>query len=291
MKKIFIFPLFILVLSGMCFAGGCSSHKSTDTSSVMNNGNSKTGQVYFMAGKIQAVAKADISSLITARVVGVNVDVGSMVKQGDPLIKLDSKELAAHLAQASAGVSQAQAATEGAQTSYTTAKTTNDRNQELYNVGAISKAQMEQSQAELDATQTALRSSHAQLSQAQATLELASTQLDNGMILSPISGVVSARNINTGELASAGTVLLTVVNTMSLKVDAYLPSTLSGNIKVGQEVSIKVSELPNQEFRGKISLINTIVDPNTNNILVEVMFLQENPLLKPGMFAEIGLIN
>ncbi|HWP96248.1 MAG TPA: efflux RND transporter periplasmic adaptor subunit [Syntrophomonadaceae bacterium] len=286
-----ILLLVILVLSGMCFVGGCSNYKSTDPNSILTNGYAKTGPVYFMAGKIQAVSKADISSLITARVVGVNVDVGTTVKQGDPLIKLDSKELAAQLAQASAGLSQAQAAADGAQTSYTITKNTNDRNQALYNAGAISKAQLEQSQAELDAAQTALRSSQAQLNQTQASLELASTQLENGMILSPISGVVSARNINTGELALAGTVLLTVVNSTSLKVDAYLPSTLSGNINVGQEVSIKVSELPNQEFRGRISLINMIVEPNTNNILVEVLFLQENPLLKPGMFAEIGLIN
>ena len=60
-------------------------------------------------------------------------------------------------------------------------------------------------------------------------------------------------------------------------------------ISVNQEVVIKVSEIPDKEFDGQISVIDSAVDSKNKNILVKVKFKEKDPLLKPGMFAEIGI--
>ena len=233
--------------------------------------------VYLMAGKIDAIEKAEVTSKINARVTAINVDVGSAVKKDDPLISLDARDL-----QAQTG--QAQAAFNSAGASYQNAKSSYERNRQLFSAGLISKSQFE-------GYQTALAVAEASVKSARENLELARTQLSNGTILSPISGVVSVKNINPGELATSGTPLITVVNPNTLIVNVYLPAGLIGTIKAGQRVAIKVSEVPGRRFHGQISLIGSVVDSKDKNILVKVKFSEGDPRLKPGMFAEIGLTN
>ena len=129
----------------------------------------------------------------------------------------------------------------------------------------------------------------AQVKSAEAALNTAQVQLQNGAIASPVSGVVTSKNINIGELATVGAPLITIVNLDSILVNAYIPSTYINRISVNQEVVIKVSEIPNKEFEGEISVIDSVVDSKNKNILVKVKFTDKDPLLKPGMFAEVGI--
>jgi len=284
-----IFLLLALVLGGMCLVAGCQADRGSAGSSVPTGASQEKSSVYFMAGRIEAGEKADISSKINARVLNVQVGTGSVVKKGDPLIQLDSRDLKAQTDQADAALSQAQAAIKGARAGYANAQSSNGRNQKLFNAGAISKSQWEQSQTELASAESALKTAQAQVDQAQAALELASTLLGNGIIVSPISGIISAQNINAGELAVAGVQMFTVVNTDSLSVNAYLPASLVNEVKTGQDVVVKVSEVPARVFNGQISVIDAVVDSKNNNILVKVRLTDQDSLLKPGMFAEIGL--
>lgn len=121
--------------------------------------------------------------------------------------------------------------------------------------------------------------------------KVAQTALNNTVIAAPISGVVSAKNINVGEMASANTTLLSIVNSSGLCVNAYAPLAIVDQIKEGQSVVVKVSEIPNKQFEGKIATINTKLNSQSRNVLVKVSLLNSDSVLKPGMFAEIGLKN
>lgn len=283
--------------------------------------------VFVMAGIIDANEKAGITTKISARIANISVDVGSVVKKGDTLISLDSKDIEAQLAQAQAGVNtaqanlaklrsgarpeqiaQAQALLDSANTGYTNLKNNFDRNQQLLTAGAISQTQLETAQTQLAAaeaqyksaqdqldmltkgeTKEALNISEAQVKQAEAALELAKTQLAYGTIVSPVSGIVSAKNINVGELASVGATLLAVVNVDSLFINASLPAGLISSVKVGQQVVVKVSEIPDQEFLGEVSFVNPVIDSRSTSVLVKVILSNPDPVLKPGMLAKIGL--
>jgi HlyD family secretion protein len=267
----------LVVGTGIFVLRSCSNNKDVKTSAIPAADIHNTHTVYLMAGKIEANQKADITSKITAKVAAINVDVGSFVQKGEVIIQLDSNDLQAQ-------VTQAQAALDSAGSNYQNAKSTYERNQRLFNGGLIAKSQFEQ-------YQTAFESAEASVKSAQAAVKLARDQLDKGAIRSPISGVISVKNINNGELAVAEALLATVINSAPVIIDAYAPAALISKIKVGQKVLIKISEISDREFDGQISVIAPVVDPASKNILVKVKLSMQDSSLRPGMFAEIGLKN
>lgn len=321
-----IIPLF---LATAILLAGCGSTSPQDSMKDAAANAKSSKSIFVMAGKIDASEKADITSKIAAKVSEITVDVGSVVKKGDPIIKLDTKDLEAQVEQAQAGVntaqanltktqsgarpeliSQEEAVLESAKTNYSNAKSTYDRNKQLLDNGGISQSQLDVSQTQLAAAQAQYNSARDQLDilksgetqetinvlqsqvkQSQAALELAKTQLANGAIVSPVSGIVSAKNINIGELAAAGVILVTVVNVDSLYINASLPTGLIGKVKAGQEVVVKVSEIPDKEFQGEVYVVNPVIDSKSRSVLVKIRLKDPDSILKPGMFAEIGLKN
>lgn len=322
MKRVMLIILaMVVVLTGCSATDQKSEQASTDTQV------SKPKPVFVMAGIIDANEKAEITSKISARITDISVDVGTVVKKGDPLITLDSKDIEAQVAQAQAGVNtaqanlakvqsgarpeqiaQAQASLDSANTNYVNMKTNYERNQQLLVGGGISQSQLEASQTQLAAAQAQFTSAQnqldiltkgetqetinvmqAQVGQSQAALELAKTQLAYATIVSPVSGTVSAKNINLGELASPGAVLLSVVSVDSLFIKASLPASLFESVKVGQEVVVKVSEIPDQEFQGEVSVVDPVIDSRSRSVLVNVELKDPNAVLKSGMSAQIGL--
>jgi len=326
MKKSILWAMMIVLLVTSTLSG-CSNNKNENTNvdETVNVQDKKIN--YFMSGKVQADESAVITSKINARVLSLSVDVGSTVNKGDNIIILDSKDLEAQVGQAQAGVDVAQAnlnkiksgsrpeqieeakaALESAKANYENAKANNARNKDVFDVGGISKSQLDQSETTLLAAEATCKSaqaaldmlnngetkesiaiSEAQVKSAEAALNTAKVQLQNGAILSPISGVVSAKNINNGELATVGAPLLSIVNLDTILINSYMPSTLINKISVNQKVIIKVSDIADKEFNGEITVIDSVIDSKNKNILVKVEFTDKDPLLKPGMFTEIGI--
>lgn len=313
------------ILAMVVLLTGCSASNQPDQQASTVVQASKP--VFVMAGIIDANEKASITTKISAKIAAITVDVGSVVKKGDTLISLDAKDIEAQMAQAQAGVdtaqanlakmqsgarpeqlAQAQAMLDSALTSYTNTKNNFERNQQLVAAGAISQAQLETAQTQLSTAQAQYNSAQdqlamltkgetqetinvlqAQVKQAQATFDLAKTQLANGTIISPVSGMVSAKNINVGELASPGAVLLSVVNVGSLYIKASLPAGLMESVEVGQVVVVKVTELPEKEFPGEVSFIDPVVDSRSRSVLVKINLNNPDAILKPGMLVEVGL--
>ncbi|OLN33423.1 HlyD family secretion protein [Desulfosporosinus metallidurans] len=322
MKRIVLAILAMVIVLTGCGATGQTDKNLTSSSNVQ-----ASNPVFVMAGIIDANDKAGITSKISAKVASINAEVGTVVKKGDTLISFDTKDLEAQVAQAQAGVNtaqanlakmqagarpeqiaQAQAMLDSAKTSYLNAKNNYDRNQQLAAAGAISQSQLETMQTQLAASQAQYKSAQdqldmltkgetqetlnvlqAQVKQAQAALELAKTQLSYGTIVSPISGTVSAKNINVGELASPGVTLVSVVGVDTLYIKASLPDGLIGSVKVGQAVVVKVADIPDKEFTGEISVVDPVIDSRSRSVLVRIKLDNPDSILKPGMLAEIGL--
>lgn len=321
MKKAFlVFVASCLLLSGCKFG-----RKTTNTLAPVYVKQSPI--VMIMAGKIDAEQKADLASKISARVAAVNVDVGSVVHQGEVLVKLDVADLQSQQVQAQAGIKtaeyelaktksgsrpeellQAQAALENANQAYEIAKNNYQRMSELFKEETISRTQLEAAQSQLKgaetqavaaksqlamlqqgATKEALDVAQAKVQQAQGGLSVVNAQLKNGSIVAPISGIVSVKNINPGEIATVGAPLLQIVNLDSLNISAYLPARLLTKVHVGQSVAVKVAEIAGREFPGAIQVISPAINPANKSVLVKVKLTQPDSLLKPGMFAQIGL--
>lgn len=318
-----------LVLATAVLFGGCGTAAST-TKNIANDTTKTTTSsqdAYFFAGKIQADNSVNIMSKIQARVLDVKVDVGSKVNAGDPIIVLDTQDIAAQVSAAEAGIAGAQAklnqvqsgtrqeqvaatqaSLEGAQKAYELAQTNYAREKQLVDSGADAKVKLEdadkllaqaksayeslQHQLELQKngpTQEDINVAAAAVKQAQASYESIKTNLGNGVITSPISGTVSAKNINVGEMAKTAEALVTIVNNGQLHIDGYVPTDLAAQLKVGQTVIVKASDVSDKTFNGEISVIDTQVDSRNKQVLVKVTLKDGSDLLKPGIFAEVGL--
>lgn len=326
MKKNVLFGMMILLLVTSTLVG-CSNNKNDNANAAEIVNVEDKSIAYFMSGKVQADESAVITSKINARPSDISVDIGSTVNKGDNVITFDSKDLEAQVGQAQASVDvakaslnkvksgsrpeqiqQATAALESTKANYENAKSNNVRNKDVFDAGGIPKAQLEQSETVYTAAESTYKSAQAaldmlnkgetaesiavaeaQVKSAEAALNTAQVQLQNGILSSPISGVVTAKNINIGELATMGAPLISIVNLDTIMINAYMPSTYISRVSANQEVVIKVSEIPDKEFDGQISVIDSAVDSKNKNILVKVKFKEKDPLLKPGMFAEIGI--
>ncbi|NMM62989.1 HlyD family efflux transporter periplasmic adaptor subunit [Clostridium sp. P21] len=318
MKKV----IFILVFS--LLLGGCSSAKTEVGENYKAQAASR--EVFIFSGKIQANDSTNLASKIApTKVSKVAVDVGSKVNAGDPIIYLDTTDLDQQVKQAEAKVNTARAnlskvesAARPEDIAITEAKMASDdkilqnaessynRVKQLYDKGYDTKQNIEQVEATLNAAKNTLTSDNENLSKlkngstqqeinvAQAAVKEAETfvdsyktQLGNGVIKSPISGVVSVCNIHEGEIAATGANLVTVVNNDGLYIDGYVPEDILSELKIGQEVIVKVSNMPEKRFKGEISVINPIMNSNNKNV-VRVTLKDECHVLKQGMIAQIG---
>lgn len=272
-RSVFSILLCIVMINGFLLTG-CGASRTAESQSVYAD-QTTTKPAFIMAGKVEAVERADVASKVSAKITAINVDVGTAVKQGDVLARFDMKELPAEANQARAALQAANVALENAKLNFS-------RTQQLYQSGAASQQSYDSAKAGYD-------TASAQVAQARAGVDAISAQLTNGQIVAPVSGIVSAKNVNTGEMAIAGADLFSIVNPDSMYLNAYLPARLSDKVAVGQKVTVSISEIPDKLLDGEVTVVNPIVDAGNKNILVKIKLLDDDPALKVGMFAEIAL--
>jgi len=130
----------------------------------------------------------------------------------------------------------------------------------------------------------------AQVEQAQAQVELAETNVQNGIITAPISGIVTSKQIDPGEMCQAGATLLTISNTNNVDVVINVPEDVINNLKVGQDALVSVDAINNgNNLNGKISEISP--SSQLNGIFqVKISLDNKNNLLKSGMFAKVSIV-
>lgn len=321
MKKAIPFALVTMLIFSSCGATDDSRTKKSLKENL------KPAEYYIMAGKIDTEDQATISSKISAKVLSISVDVGTKVNKGDVLIQLDTTDIATQVRQAEAAVStaeavlqnimagsrpeqivQAQVALESSKKNYETIKNSFEKTQKLYNDAAVSfqefqsaqstltaaQAQYKSAQSQLDilkqgATKETINISKKQLLQTQAALEVSKTQLSYGTIVSPVSGTVASKNIKVGEFATPTAPLISIVSSENMYVKAYLPENLIGQIKEEQIVAIKVTQLSDKKYDGKIAVISPVVNSQNKNMFVKVLINNPDTQIKPGMYAEIAI--
>lgn len=240
------------------------------------------------SGKLEAQNIANVVSKTTGRVGSVNVDIGSRVKAGDVLLTLDANELAAAVSQAEAAVGVARYNRDTAQIDYQTALDNYRRNKSLYEQGAISESVFENSyeQPLKKAEQWAKFGSEAALQQAQAALEVARANYAYTVISSPIDGIVTAKNINPGELASASLTLFNVVNLNKVFMQTAVDENYINRLKEGSSIPVKVPSASDQIYSGVITNIAEAASTSSKGYTVKILINNPQHILKPGMFAE-----
>jgi RND family efflux transporter MFP subunit len=204
--------------------------------------------------------------------VGVYVDEGSYVRQGQVLVKLNDALLQAQLRQQQAGVqtAEANAARDDAALA---------RAQELKERGFLS-------QASLDTALANQRASQANLASARASLSETRTRLAQIQIKAPVSGLIISRSVTKGQIVDAGAQLFRMVRDGRLELDAQVPETELPGLRAGQTATVTSNE--GVATTGTIRIVTPEVDAQTRLGLARIT-LSPGSGLKPGMFARAAI--
>ena len=204
-------------------------------------------------GSVEAYVTNNIAPQQPRRIQKIMVDVGDHVQKGQLLVQLDASSLV-----------QAKAQLENYKTEYERAK-------ELYEFGGASKS-------EYDARKLAY--------------EVAKSTYDNleenTTLVSPITGVVSARNYDNGDMYTAAPVLV-VEQIRPVKIMINLSETLFSKISKGMTVYVTLDAYGDEEFKGSITKIYPTIDNATRTFSVEVSLPNSDERVRPGMFARVTL--
>jgi len=212
-------------------------------------------------GSLRAVNGADLSLELAGVVDELNFQSGDDVAAGKVLLRLRDFDDVAKLKSL-----QAQA---------DLAKVTYDRDVKQFNAHAVAQAIVDNDEANL-------RNFLAQVEQQRALVE-------KKTLKAPFAGRLGIRQVDFGQYLAPGTAIVSLQALTPIYVDFLLPQKALAQIEVGQAVKVKVDTFPDKEFPGKISSINSRVDPTTRNIQVRATIDNNDRKLLPGMFATVSI--
>lgn len=294
--------LFLVVVLALFLAGGCAGKQQQpaaggggrESAVPVSTAKVKMGTLEaasVVSGKLEAGQSANVVAKMPGKVAAVHVDVGSAVRAGQVLVTLDNTDLAARLEQAKAGVAAAESALAVAHTAYAVAEANYRRGKQLLEQGAIPRAvfEAEYELKYIQAKEQVERALPAQLAQARANLALAESAYNDSFVRAPISGLVTARNVNPGEMASTMTPVISLANLDKVEVKATVGENLVNQLKPGQKVQVKISAVAGQPFAGVITTIAPAADPVSKGFPLKIQIDNPKHVLKPGMFAEVQL--
>jgi membrane fusion protein (multidrug efflux system) len=219
---------------------------------------SKNWQSYLTAvGTLNAVNGVDLSSESAGIIEELRFNSGQYVRKGDVIVVMRS-----YVEQASLKNNQAK---------LQLAKLNYEREKTLF--------------AKHVSSQAALDTRFAELQQAQAGVDSVLAQIQQKTITAPFNGRLGIRQVNLGQYVSPGTPLVTLQSLDPLYVMFSLPEQYLAALYLGQDADISVNYGNGKTVHGKITAINSKVDPSSRNVLVQVTIPNEKFLLYPGMYA------
>ncbi len=239
-------------------------------------------------GTIAPKEEIILMSKIASQVVAVPFSVGDTVEKGQTVLKLDDTTFALQVKQAAASLAISQAQT-SAKAVLDNAKAELERYKSLYESGAVSEQLLDQKQLAYTSAVSQYQVSLAQMDQGQAMLDIAQDNLNNTVLVSPITGVITARNIDPGEMASPAAPALTISNVDQVIVKANLTESEIGKVQLNQKVRVEVASGVEQVFEGEITSINPAASAQSKVYPIEINIENANHVLKAGMFARVTI--
>lgn len=232
--------------------------------------------VLHCSGHVVGSSTTELRFEINGIVRKFNFKEGDLIKAGDVVAELDSYD-------SELKVKFREAKLKAAQTSLLSTKKKLQMHQDLYKIGAIIKAKLEEVQFEYQNSTQEYNSAKIELASAKS--ELAKTKL-----ISPKNAVLETRDVETGEFVTSNTKVSSLVDIETIFVDFGIIEKQIDRIAVGQDIIVKVDSYPDKTFNGKIERIFPTIDPRTGMLTVRGKVKNVDNLLLPGMFAVVDVV-
>jgi membrane fusion protein, multidrug efflux system len=231
-----------------------------------------------LPGSTQAIQETAIYARTNGYVRRWLVDIGAKVEAGQLLAEIETPEVDQELNQALASREQAAANLE-------LARATLKRWQDLLQKKVVSAQEFDEKKAGFNARQADFNAAQANVKRLEETQAFQK-------IVAPFSGIVTARNVDSGMLVSAGSsnqsaALFRIAQTDPLRIFVTVPQSYARSIAAGQNAAVSFREIPDRTFPAKVVRTTGALDPASRTLLTELQVPNADGQLLPGMFAEI----
>lgn len=279
------------------------------------------------SGSLAPNEQTDVAPETSGKVAAVGVDIGSSVRRGQMIVKLDDADFRIRVQQAQAQLDQAIATlhqneakiglragqkfnpenvpeVRAASAALDLAEKNLRRYEKLVETGDISRAAYDQQKSQRDqlaqqrqalihqAQQNfaTVANSQAAVNAAQTQVSLAKRNLNYTIVAAPIAGFVSDRSADVGEYVSPQQKVATIVNVNPLRVRIDIPEQAITQIHVGESVSVSVAAYTDRSFAGRVARISPSVTASSRTLTVEAEVDNPKAELKPGQFATVRIL-
>jgi RND family efflux transporter MFP subunit len=266
-------------------------------------------------GTLAAEDQVTLSAKVAGRVETIDVDLGTRVRRGQAIAKLDQTDFKLRIGQAEAALQQARARlgltpsgkdeqvepektaiVRQARAVLDEARLTRDRSVKLLEQQLIARAQLDTAEANLQVAEgryqdamEEVRNRQAVLAQRRSEVELARQQLTDTVVLAPVDGAVSQRLTSPGEYLAAGAAMATLVRIHPLRLRVSVPEREAAAVRAGQVVRLTIDGDP-MVYSGRVVRLAPIVQELNRTLAVEAEIPNERGALRAGSFARAEIV-
>ena len=312
-----------LALLTAVFAAGCS--KSNSSSVLGDAAHPAPVQLYTVAeettqrriqavGSLYALEESILSSEVEGTVSQVLADVGDTVKEAQPLIVVDPRELQFEVDRQRGAVRQVRAqlgigpndppppdpkklaSVQRAEADLFDAERKYGRAQEMFKDKLISQQQLDEAASRYQSTQATYNVAlqevdrlKALLVSSEASEKLAEKKLADATIRAPFPGAIKTRNVHPGEYLRVQSPVMVLVRTDRLRARLAVPERWAGWVKDGAPTDLHVEAFPAETFHGRVSRINPAVSQDSRTFEAEALLVNLDGRLKPGFFVQASI--
>jgi RND family efflux transporter MFP subunit len=274
-----------------------------------------TEETIYATGTLAAQDRATLSAKVPGRVESIEADLGTAVKQGDLLARIERQDYELKRRQAEAALTQARARlgislsgeddkvqpeqasiVKEARALLNEATKSRDRAKNLRTEGVIPEAEVETAEAayqvavnRYDEAVNEAKNRLATLRMRQAELELAAQQLTDTEIRAPFAGIIEQRQTSPGEFLNIGSPLMTVVRVDPIRLRLEISEKDAPRVRTGQMVHIRV-EGSEQSYDGKISRVSPVITRDNRMLVAEADVPNPHGELRPGSFVKADVV-
>jgi membrane fusion protein (multidrug efflux system) len=234
----------------------------------------KTPRFVTLSGTLVGAEEAQVAAGAAGKVVATYVERGSLVRKGAVIARLDGRAASAQAAQAAADA-------EGSKIQAQQSKLDCERVDQMFQKGAISKADYDKAHTQCEASKWTVSS-------AEARKTLTAEALRDTEIRAPFTGMVVERAVSAGEYVRPDSRVATIVDTDSLRVEITVPEADIQSVRQGMEINFRTSG-EGRVYHGKIRYVGPSVRRQSRDAIVEAVFTNEKKELRPGMFVTARL--
>lgn len=301
MRKILFLPVPFLLLFAACGEAPRETAGAEQKAQVGVSTVPATAEEWPLVYEATGTVRARMSAVIAAKLMGyvraVNVQTGDRVREGQVLLSLEARDLDSGLRRAQAGRETARQAIPAADSAVQAAKATLDlenatfrRMQELYEKKSISdhefdqaSARVKSAQAEYDMARAKRSQLDAEVAQAGEDVRAAEVTLGYAEVTAPFAGIVTAKSVDPGTLATPGAPLLTIEREGTYRLEASVGESQLAAVRPGQSVSVRLDGT-SEPIAARVSEIVPAVDASSRSYIVKID-LPSTPALRSGIFG------